>query len=131
MKLRIRRNSLRLRLGESEVAKLVRGETVTERVQFSLTPPVEFTYSLAISSGDDRIAASLVANEIRITVPKDLATHWGNSSEVGMSHQQQVGPDATLSILIEKDFRCLAPRPGEDESDNFANPGLETNCATD
>lgn len=113
------------------MARLVRGETVTERVRFSQTPPVELTYSLAISPVDGQIAASLVANEIKITVPRDLAKQWGTSAQVGMSHEQRLGPDATLSILIEKDFRCLSPRPGEDESDNFANPGHENNCNPD
>jgi hypothetical protein len=128
LKLRIRRNSIRLRLGESEVAKLVRGERVTEDVQFSQSPPIALTYSLATSSQDTQIAARLAANEIQITVPVDLAKQWGNSGDVGMSHEQRVGTDATLSIVIEKDFRCLVPRPGEDESDNFARPGLEKNC---
>ncbi|MGH8167708.1 MAG: DUF7009 family protein [Woeseiaceae bacterium] len=27
-----------------------------------------------------------------------------------------------LSILVEKDFACLAPREGEDDSDKFPNP---------
>jgi hypothetical protein len=33
-----------------------------------------------------------------------------------------------LRILVEKDFACLAPREGEDESDMFPNPlsGKET-----
>jgi hypothetical protein len=27
-----------------------------------------------------------------------------------------------LSILIEKDFECLVPRPGEDPRDLYVNP---------
>jgi hypothetical protein len=27
-----------------------------------------------------------------------------------------------LRILVEKDWNCLTPRAGEDDSDSFANP---------
>ena len=27
-----------------------------------------------------------------------------------------------LSILLEKDFQCLIPREGEDQSEHFPNP---------
>ena len=37
--------------------------------------------------------------------------------------EQSLG-DGTLSLLIEKDFKCLTPREGEDEYDGFANPNL-------
>ena len=33
------------------------------------------------------------------------------------------------TILVEKDFQCLAPREGEDESDMFPHPdGDSTTC---
>jgi hypothetical protein len=31
-----------------------------------------------------------------------------------------------LKILVEKDFACLAPREGEDESDMFPHPKAAT-----
>jgi hypothetical protein len=30
--------------------------------------------------------------------------------------------------MVEKDFACLAPREGEDESDNFENPTVDKTC---
>ena len=31
-----------------------------------------------------------------------------------------------LSILIEKDFACLAPRAGEDEADMYPHPNVDS-----
>lgn len=124
LKLRIRRNSIRLRLGESEVAKLVSTGRVTESIQFSAPPEGRLQYTLVASPDATQIAADFALNEITLTVPVSLAQQWGNSAEVGMTHEQPIGNGAHLTILIEKDFNCLAPRPGEDESDTFANPGM-------
>ena len=35
---------------------------------------------------------------------------------------QPTGKSEDLQILVEKDFACLAPREGEDDSDAFAHP---------
>jgi hypothetical protein len=123
LKLRIRRNSIRLRLGESEVAKLVSTGRVTESIQFAAPPDGRLSYTLVMSPSARQIAADFADNEVTLTVPESLAQRWGNSAEVGMTHEQPIGNGAHLTILIEKDFNCLAPRPGEDESDTFANPG--------
>jgi hypothetical protein len=39
-----------------------------------------------------------------------------------MSGEQVLDDGAKLTILVEKDFACLTPREGEDESDMFPNP---------
>ena len=36
--------------------------------------------------------------------------------------EQVLDDGAKLAILVEKDFACLAPREGEDESDMFPHP---------
>ena len=47
---------------------------------------------------------------------KDCATR-----QVGIEHNQSIGDESALRILVEKDFRCLQPRSDDDESDNFPN----------
>ncbi|HXW14697.1 MAG TPA: hypothetical protein VEN79_09330 [Terriglobia bacterium] len=74
------------------------------------------------------IAASFCGDEIKVTVPEAVATEWATSEQVGMDRVQPISDGLALSILIEKDFRCLAPRPGEDESDSFANPAAAETC---
>ena len=54
---------------------------------------------------------------------------WASSSQVSMSGSLQLDDGQTLELLVEKDFACLAPREGEDESDMFPHPSAETaNC---
>jgi hypothetical protein len=128
MKLRIRGNSIRLRLGESEVAQLAREGRVADSIQFSMSPLGGLAYTIVTSPDEKEILARYANNEIKITVPAAAAKQWANSEQVGLTRVQPVGDAAELSILIEKDFRCLAPRPGEDESDSFVNPADKKSC---
>lgn len=122
MKMRLRGNSIRLRLGEREVAQLANTGRVAESVQFSASPLSSLTFSLVTSPDEKDITARFAEGEITVTVPAGSAKVWASSEQVGMHGGQPVGNGTSLTILIEKDFRCLASRPGEDESDNFANP---------
>ncbi len=123
MKLRIRGNSIRLRLGQSEVAQLAKGGRVSECIRFSASPESQLTYSLVTSPDEKEITARLAGGEITVTVPAGLAQGWANSEQVGLKQVRQIDSDASLAILIEKDFETLEPHPGEDQSDSFTNPG--------
>ena len=128
MKLRIRGNSIRLRLGESEVARLAKEKRASDSVQFSVSPRTFLTYTVATSCEQKEITACFAEGEIRVTIPAATAEEWATSAQVGLEHVQPLGADGGLSILIEKDFRCLAPRPGEDQSDSFTNPAAGQSC---
>jgi hypothetical protein len=126
MKLRIRGNSIRLRLGQSEVDQLVKGGCVSESIQFSAFPRSQLTYTVVTSSAEKEITACLAESEIKVTVPEGWGQAWANSAQVELKGVQPVAGEVNLSILIEKDFRCLEPRPGEDQSDSFSNPAQGT-----
>jgi hypothetical protein len=128
MKLRIRGNSIRLRLGESEVAQLAKTGRVSESTQFSGLPGNQLTYSVVTSADEAEISARLMDNEITVIVPEVLGRGWASSTQVGLKHEQRINDQASLSIVIEKDFRCLDPRPGEDQSDSFPNPAKGAAC---
>ena len=128
MKLRIRGNSIRLRLGEREVAQLAKDGRVSESTLFSASVGNQLTYSVVTSSNENEISARLADKEITVTVPEVLGRGWANSAQVGLKHEQRINDEASLSIVIEKDFRCLEPRPGEDQSDSFPNPAQGAAC---
>jgi hypothetical protein len=46
------------------------------------------------------------------------------NQQVTLAQVQSAG-GADLNITLEKDFACLAPRAGEDESDNFPHPDAQ------
>ena len=132
MKLRIRGNSIRLRVTQSEVAKLIAGDAVEET---TVIGDAQFGYALIpqnadsaddASAGSSSDGASLVAaslttldgsTQLRVTLSAAYARAWGESNEVGIT----ADVDA-LSVLIEKDFACLDPRDGVEDSDTFPNP---------
>jgi hypothetical protein len=128
MKMRLRGNSIRLRLGEKEVAQLAKGGRVSDSIQFSESPPSALTYRVVTSSEEKGITARFAGSEITVTVPAASAKTWASSEQVGLNGVQPISNGTSLNILIEKDFRCLAPRPGEDESDSFANPAQGKEC---
>ena len=117
MKIRIKGNTLRLRLAQSEVALLESDGTVEDQIEFLSTP---LKYRLECSD----VATTTARYEqhcIAVTVPKPIALHWALTEQVGISATQDLAEDKTLSILIEKDFKCSMDR-GEDESDLYDPP---------
>lgn len=121
MKLRIRGNSLRLRLQQSEVRTLAERGMVVDQTCFghaTLRCSIERDASLA------DLRADLEPNFIRIRVPAAQALRWAGSDQVGMLSEQTT-PEGPLVILVEKDFQCLQPRDPalrEDDGDAFPNP---------
>lgn len=118
MKIRIKGDTIRLRLSQGEVDTIGKFQTVSEKTHFADNV---FTYSLSVSADSEHITAKYHNNEIEVFIPKKLASTWTTSDLVGLQSEENQTP----SILIEKDFQCLTER-GEDESDLFANPN--TTC---
>lgn len=112
MKLRVRGNSIRLRLTRTEVERLAAGDAVEETVE--LIRP--FRYSLEAADTDE-IAADFDGERIRVVVPRDRVADWAATKRVGIE-----SVTGGVRLLIEKDFACLSPR-GEDESNMFVHPG--------
>jgi hypothetical protein len=119
MKLRIKGNSIRLRLTQSEIRRIGAGGTVREEVLFGTG---HFAYALltdpALSAPDARFGDG----ELQVRLPAALAAEWAFSEQVGIEERIAGREGSPLHLLIEKDFQCLHKRPGEDESDHFRNP---------
>ena len=115
MKLRIRGDSIRLRLTRTEVAAVAQGQLVQEFTGFP--GGIRFAYSLEPRADAAGISASFSDGRIVVALPLAQALAWANGDSVTL----QSG-----GILIEKDFACLKPRAHEqeDESDMFPNPNL-------
>lgn len=122
MKLRIKGNSIRLRLTKSEVESFGRDGIIGETVDFGGQNDSPFGYLLEQNRGRD-LCASFSDGKIKISVPRETAERWVGGEEVGIG-----GGAGILQILIEKDFVCLNPRADEDESDNFPHPAADRSC---
>lgn len=119
MKLRIRGNSVRLRLSRSEVEAFARDGRVEDSARFG--PGASLSYALERSSGG-AVSARLEGVGVVVSIPGEMAATWCESEQVGIEGEHPCGEGESLKILVEKDFTCLKTRSGEDESDAFPNP---------
>jgi hypothetical protein len=123
MKLRIKGPTLRLRLTQGEIRALLEQGVVEERVPFAAG--ASLIYRLKRNAGAGDISASFRNGVLEIGVPEGDAREWCTTERVTLAHEQAL-PDGTLHITLEKDFACLAPREGEDESDSFPHPEADS-----
>lgn len=128
MKLRIRGNSVRLRITQMELERIRAGKAVAEFTDFG--GGRRLTYRLVTDPAVGEIGAAYEEGVITVSLPTDEARRWTNTELVSLSGEQSLDDDgtqgSTLAILVEKDFHCLAPREGEDESDMFPHPEAAT-----
>lgn len=126
MKLRVRHNSIRFRLGQSEVESLRRSGESRETVDFPGGARLEYAL---LASGNGKIDAAFADGVVSVTIPEDQVAVWHDTDQIGLRAEVQVRPGETLQVLIEKDFRCIDERLDEDQSDAFANPaGVPQRC---
>ena len=126
MKLRLRGNSLRLRLNRSEVADLVKTGALEEGVAFGPRAEHRLVYAVGLVPGGAEAAptASLEGARVLVQLPQAAALIWAEGAGVGLYGETDWG----LKIAVEKDFKCLEPRIHEDESDAFDHPGGVSHC---
>lgn len=125
MKLRIKGNSIRLRLSQSEVSGLAENAKVEDSISFGHG---QLTYALTTSNKAKEIVAQFENGRIEIIVPAPFAEQWTRSEQVGFGAEQKLSGGETLKILVEKDFACLTEREGEDETDAFPHPQSGQAC---
>jgi hypothetical protein len=118
MTLRIKGNSLRIRLTKTEVGTLAATGYVEEHTLFAGN---KLVYALlAVDSGKE-LSATFENNKISMFVPFELIKEWPQNSVVGFNANMQVSRDDELYLLLEKDFACLDERT-EDQTDHYENP---------
>lgn len=120
MKLRIRDNSLRLRLMQGEVRQLRDEGRVAARAEFPTGGAL--VYVVEASPASVRPDAVLEGTAVTVRLPESMVRDWADSDAVSMRDELALDTGGRLTVLVEKDFACLAPRKGEDESDMFPNP---------
>jgi hypothetical protein len=127
MKLRIKGNSLRLRVTPSEVKQLLRDGAIREHIQLTPDPRDRFIYAITSSPSGATTTVAYHPGNITVSVPNAQLTYWACSEEVGVYADVTLGDDRVLSVNIEKDFACL-DRSDVDNEDTFPNPILTAAC---
>ena len=126
MKLRIKGNSLRLRVSRSEMETLVKSGIIEDTIHFAVGPEAKFTYALRHASAASTIHVEYLPQHVAVVLSTEAAKLWAASDQVGIygSSETAAGP---LEIFVEKDFACL---DGENplDDDAFPNPNAESAC---
>ena len=118
MKIRIKGNSIRIRLTKTEVDTFGKKGMLEDRTEFG---DGEFVYALCSIHSGDGLTATIKGNRITMWVPEKMKEEWTSTGLVGMQNKISTGPDKSLFLLLEKDFVCI-DNTFEDQSDNYPNP---------
>jgi hypothetical protein len=118
MKLRIKGDSLRLRVGPSEVQRLIASGRIEETIQFA--PRAHLTYALEHSETASALSVIQNPDEVIVTVPTTVARAWANGDEVGIYGTVPNG-SGFLDLAVEKDFACLDSTHAGNR-DTYPNP---------
>jgi hypothetical protein len=121
MKIRIKGNSIRIRLTRSEVERFGKEAYIEDCTQFGTS---QFCYALKKSGEQQALTASFENNRITMEMPAAWAEEWIDTERVGYESNMPLDNGGQLYLLLEKDFVCL-DNTTEDQSDNYPNPLAE------
>lgn len=124
MKIRIKGNSIRYRLTQSEVRTLADTGRLEEETRFGPDEQQKLRYTIETKADTDHLQADFINNRITLYLPLQAAKNWPDEERISFEHKLQISPDTTLFLLLEKDFVCLDD-VAEDQSDNYPNPRYE------
>ena len=121
MKLRLLDDSIRLRLSQSEVVAADEQQSVEASTHFP--DGSAFRFALEADRNAATASAAFAGERLVVRLPAAEISAWARDDQAVSLKGEIALPDGgTLSLLVEKDFRCLTPRDGEDQSDLFVNP---------
>ncbi|QDU90592.1 hypothetical protein Pla175_39990 [Pirellulimonas nuda] len=126
MKLRIKDNSLRVRLDRKDLAELLAGGQIESRLAFGPTPAQQFTYAVELTqdtAGAPR--ADYRDGRIVVSIGDAAARAWSDGDQVGFEVQQPTEA-GTVRLLVEKDFSCIERPADQAEDDAWAFPNPAT-----
>lgn len=115
MKIRIKDNSIRFRLTQSEVAELGKNGIISSFTEFVDRP---FIYSIETTDNEE-LSAVFIENRIVLKMPSTMIAEWISTDRVGFD-----GQSGLVRLLVEKDFVCI-DNTLEDQSDNYPNPNIK------
>lgn len=126
MKLRIKGNSLRLRVTPSEMKRLLDSGRIEESIRFAPGTEGRLTYGLEHTPQTEAMTLRYAPGEVMVLVSSAAAQLWADGQDVGLYGECANG-DGALSLAIEKDYSCLDKTDAENV-DTFPNPNLGSVC---
>jgi hypothetical protein len=121
MKLRLLDDSIRLRLSQSEVIAAREQGLVESQTRFE--DGSVFTYALEAAKSAAAPSATYTRERMVVKLSAREIEDWANDdAAVSLRGTVHLADGGELKLLVEKDFKCVAPRDDdEDQSDLFHN----------
>ena len=123
MKLRFRKNSLRLRVNQRELENLVAGQVLEEQVCFPGDSFISYVLE-AVPTGPP--TASFEQGVVRVSAPRQQIENWAQGDAIGLYFDLPANRTA-LRIAVEKDLECVDGPPEERDPHAFPR-GTGKNC---
>jgi hypothetical protein len=125
MKLRIKGDSLRIRITPSEMRTFLEQGRIAQTIHFAAAPDARLTYALEHAASAE-INLRYEHSEAAVIIPTYQARAWADGDEVGLYASIPNG-NGMLEVAIEKDWACL-DRGEAENADTFPNPLQGTTC---
>ena len=118
MKIRIKGNTVRIRLSRPEVETFCETGLLEERTDFL---PQPFVYTIRKDDSVAELQTVFQNGKFQLLVPSSWIAGWEHSEKVGFETVLTMKNGGAFRILLEKDFKCL-DETQEDQSDQYENP---------
>jgi hypothetical protein len=126
MKLRLKGNSIRLRLDRRDIERLNDKGRVDDAIRFG--PGLSFSYAVEMGPAPhERPTAFYTAGRLLVRINPADAEDWLAGDRVGFDHLQDVD-GGVIRVLLEKDFACIDRPAGEEADDAYAFPNPSATC---
>ncbi len=116
MRLILEDNSINLLCSPEDVARFQEDSEVEQSVVFGDSFGDKFIFSLRNSHSYEELNVTLIANELKVFVPKPLAHEWCHTDRLGFGETIYIGEGRKLDLWVEKYFPT---EPGEVEPEEI------------
>jgi hypothetical protein len=127
VKLRIKGNSLRLRVTRSDLVSFLTSGSIDETIHFTPDKDALLTYVLRHEPSAVAATVEYKPTEVVVILPTADARTWADSNRVGIYAKLNLGVHGELELVVEKDFACLDLSDAEN-ADTFPNPNADVHC---
>ena len=126
MKLRILGHSVRIRIQQLELETLYQTGSITSKTTFGPEEGQTLVYSLVSTQESEEVDARFKDGKIEVSIPHSIVHKLVHTDQVGIASEKAIDETKRLSILVEKDFKCLTPR--QEDADAFPHPSPGHTC---
>ncbi len=127
MKLRLKGNTVRMRLDRRDLERLIEHGEVSDSIQFG--PGAVFRYAMIVGPSAPECPTAVYACDTMAVIINAIdVREWNATDRVGFEYEHAVDGGGTVRVLIEKDFACIDRPASEADDDAFAFPNPATAC---